>query len=160
MALNSTTVQGTMGIKLYTVTETTAGSMPSSGWSEIANVVDIPALDSPRAGLDYTPISETVCHRYTPGLKDIGDSWTLTLNMSDGFVTSWNALEASAISAFSSGKATWFACVVPGWANAFYVAGIPNQILWPGAGVDEVFQGDVIITVTDGSKGWAAKPSV
>ena len=159
MALDSKVVQGTMGIKLYTATETTSGSLPSSGWSEIANIVDLPSYDAARSGLDYTPISETVAHRYIPGLKDGGDSWTLTLNMSESFVTAWNNLEGSATSAFAQGKATWFACVVPNWTNALYIAGLPNQILWPGAGVDEVFQGDVSITVTDASKGWAAKPT-
>lgn len=160
MALNSTVVQSTAGIKLYTATETTANSLPTSGWTEIANVVDLPSYDAARSGLDYTPISETVAHRYIPGLKDGGDSWTLTLNMSESFVTSWNALETSATSAFASGKSTWFAVVVPNWTNALYIAGLPNQILWAGAGVDEVFQGDVSITVTDASKGWTTKPTV
>ena len=69
------------------------------------------------------------------------------------------ALAASAASAFASGKATWFAVVVPNWTNALYIAGIPNEILWPGAGVDEVFQGDASMTVTDASEGWKAKPT-
>lgn len=160
MALTSTVVQATMGIKMYTATEATAGTLPTTGWTEIANIVDLPEYTAARAGLDYTPISELVAHRYIPGLIDGGDSWSLTVNMSEDFVTAWNALEGTATTAFADGKATWFAIIVPGWDNAFYVAGIPNQILWPGAGVDEVFQGNASITVTDASKGWAAKPTV
>lgn len=160
MALTSTVVQSAAGIKMYTATEATAGTLPTTGWTEIANIVDLPEYAAPRAGLDYTPISETVAHRYIPGLIDGGDSWSFTVNMSEDFVTAWNALEATAMAAFAEGKATWFAVVVPGWDNAFYIAGIPNQILWAGAGVDEVFQGDASITVTDASKGWAAKPTI
>lgn len=153
------TAQSTAGIKLYYKIESSAGSRPTSGYVEVANIVDMPAYDSARAGLDYTPVSETVAHRYIPGLKDGGDSWTLTANMSESLVSMWNTLATSAASAFAEGKATWFACVVPNWNNSLYIAGIPNEILWPGAGVDEVFQGDISMTVTDASTGWAAKPT-
>ena len=155
----ATNAQSTAGIKLYQAVEASAGTRPTSGYTEVTNIVDLPSYDSARAGLDYTPISETVAHRYIPGLKDGGDSWTFTANMTESFVSTWNALAASAASAFASGKATWFAVVVPNWTNALYIAGIPNEILWPGAGVDEVFQGDASMTVTDASEGWKAKPT-
>lgn len=155
----ATNAQSTAGIKLYYAVEASAGTRPTSGYTEVTNIVDLPSYDSARAGLDYTPISETVAHRYIPGLKDGGDSWTMTANMTESFVSTWNSLAASAASSFASGKATWFAVVVPNWTNALYIAGIPNELLWPGAGVDEVFQGDASMTVTDASEGWKAKPT-
>lgn len=152
------TAQSTAGIKLCYAIEATAGSLPTT-FTEIAGIVDMPSYDAPRAGLDWTPISETLSHKYIPGLKDGGDSWTLTANMSESLISMWNTLATSAASSFASGKQTWFACVVPNWTNSLYIAGIPNEVLWAGAGVDEVFQGDISITVTDASKGWAAKPT-
>ena len=158
MALNDKATQSAAGIKLYYAIETTAGSLPSS-FSYIANITDLPAYDSPAAGLDATTTDETVAHRYIPGLKDGGDSWSPTANMSASLIDGWNALAASAASAFAQGKATWFTCVVPNFTKSWYIAGIPNEILWPGAGIDEVFQGEISITVTDASKGWQTKPT-
>lgn len=155
----ATNAIATPGIKLYYAVEASAGTRPTSGYTEITNIVDLPSYDSARAGLDYTPLSETVAHRYIPGLKDGGDSWTMTANITESFISTWNALATSAASAFASGKSTWFAVVVPNFTNSLYIAGIPNELLWPGAGVDEVFQGDASLTVTDASTGWATKPT-
>ena len=49
----------TNGIKIYYASETTAGTKPTSGWTEIPDVVSIPAIGSTPDTIEITPLAET-----------------------------------------------------------------------------------------------------
>ena len=53
----------TAGIKLKYIVEATAGTRPTSGYTEIPDVISLPAMDSAPEALECTPLSETVWKR-------------------------------------------------------------------------------------------------
>ena len=53
----------TAGIKLKYKVESTAGTMPTSSFTEIRDVISLPAMDSAPESLECTPLSETVWKR-------------------------------------------------------------------------------------------------
>ncbi|MBO5971150.1 MAG: hypothetical protein J6S14_21970 [Clostridia bacterium] len=149
----------TAGIQVYYATESTAGTRPTSGYTNLAHVKEIPEFDPGANGLQVTDLSDLVWHRYIPGLKDAGDDFAFTINAVEETITAWDALVATAKTAYEAGKRTWFAFVVPNWTKAFYIAGLPQSAGFAGASVDEVFDGTLHITPCDVA-GWQAAPTL
>lgn len=77
--------QSSAGIKLF-YGSSTSGAKPQT-WTEIPDVVSIPALGGEPNMLDCTPLSETKNKLYIPGLKDSGGSLGYTVNMTPAMLT-------------------------------------------------------------------------
>lgn len=143
----------TLGIKVKYCIETTAGTRPTSSFTELVGVVSVPEQNSAPNGLDCTPLSETIAHRYIPGLKDNGTDFSMNVNFTASMKTAWESLVTSATSAWASNKATWWEVNVPNFGSYFF-SGLPQTLGLPALEVDSVFQGDVHITPYE-TVGWA-----
>ena len=145
----------TAGIRLKVAHESSAGSKPSSGWTEIPDVVSISEINDEPNMLDVTNLSDLVWTRQIPGLRSSSGALSVTVNGTQDFKNKWTTMCTSASTAYASGKATWFEITVPGYSSAYFITGIPSELGFFGADVDEVYRGDVYIAKNT-IEGWAA----
>ena len=92
-------------------------------------------------------------HRYIDGVKDVGDSFDFTANLTASLKTSWNSLVTAAETAWASGFATWFEISIPNF-DSFYFAGIPTELGVNEMGVDAVIESTLHV-VPNQIAGWA-----
>lgn len=149
----------TIGLALTYCIETTANTRPSTGFTNIAHILEIPEYDNAPEGLEVTDLSDLVMRRYIPGLIDPGDDLAINVNTTEEGITAWNALAESAKTAYETGKRCWFAVIVPGFTNAYYFAGLPTAANFGGASVNEVLTMNFHITPNDFA-GWQTAPTV
>ena len=149
----------TIGVQLVTATESTAGTRPTTGYTNIAHVLEVPEYDNAPEGLEVTDLADLIMRRYIPGLIDPGDDIPINVNTTEEGITQWNSLAESAKTAYATGKRTWFAVIIPTFTNAFFFSGLPVKANFGGAAVNEVLTMNYHITPND-FEGWATKPTV
>lgn len=137
----------TAGILLKYAVESTAGTRPTTGYTQIPNIKAIPEFNPEPSTLDVTDLSDTEWMRYIPGLKDPGGALAFTANFTSAFKTAWDGVVSAAETAMASSpaKATWWEVMVPNFGS-FYFAGMPSELGLPASEVDAVFEGDVYVT--------------
>lgn len=149
----------TAGITLNYCVETTAGTRPTSGYTNIPNIKSIPDFNPAPSTLDVTDLSDTEWKRYIPGLKDVGGSIEFGANLTKAFKTAWETLVSAygTAAAASPALATWFEVKVPEFGS-FYFAGMPVNLGLSSAEVDSVFEGNVYI-IPNQIHGWDTSAS-
>jgi hypothetical protein len=135
----------TAGVLLKYAVETTAGTRPTTGYTQVPSIKAIPDFNPEPESLEVTDLSDTEWRRYIAGLKDPGGALSFTANLTTAFKTAWETLVTAAETAAASSKATWFEVMVPNFGS-FYFAGMPVEMGLPASDVNAVFEGDVYIT--------------
>lgn len=143
----------TIGIKLKYVIETSAGTRPTSGYTEIPDIKEIPEINMSPSNLDVTNLVDQY-KRYIPGVKDAGNDIALTANLTADLKTKWASLVTAADTAWDSGKATWFEIAIPNF-DSFYFAGVPTEMGVSSMGVDAVVEAQLHI-IPNQIVGWAS----
>lgn len=144
------------GAKIQWAVEATAGTRPTTGYTNIENVKTIGALDAEPATYDVTDLSDLEFKRYIPGLKDIGGDVPLTFNLTQALVTAWAALVTAADAAAADGKSTWFEVVIPKLKESFYFKGVPSPLGLSEIATDSALEQTAHITPNE-IVGWATK---
>lgn len=144
----------TIGVKLGYATEATAGTRPTSGYTNIPDIKSIPAIQLTPSRLEVTNLIDRY-RRYVSGLLDAGDNLNLTANLTASLKTVWVAMVSAASTAWNSGKATWFEISIPNF-DSFFFAGIPTEMGLNELGVDAVAEANLNI-IPNQIAGWAAK---
>lgn len=142
----------TIGVKLGYAIESTAGSRPTAGFTNIPDIKTIPSMDMTPSKLEVTNLVDKY-KRFIDGVLDAGDDVNITANLTASLKTVWNAMCASAKSAWSSGKSTWYEISIPGF-DSFYFAGIPTEMGFNEMGVDAVAEAALHI-IPNQIAGWA-----
>lgn len=147
----------TAGIKVKWAVESTAGTRPTTGYTELVGVKSISEFNPEPNQIDVTPLAETTWHRYIPGLKDVGGAQQLTVNDYDDFRTSWDAMMTAYTTAKATGKALWIEYNVPGITTnpSFYYSAVPQDLGFNGADVDSAYENVAYLTPNKVA-GWAA----
>lgn len=154
MAANST-----LGINVYYAWQTN-GTRPTTGYTLLSDeIVEVPEYNSAPEGLDATPLSETVAIRRIPGLKDNGDDFALNCNISQALLTAWAAIVADVADNIPDGNYLELMIVIPDYTQAYFLSGTPIAAGFPGASVNEVFQGELHITPYQ-DHGWDTKGTI
>lgn len=137
----------TAGLKVFYAPETTAGSLPTSGWAELVGVKALPALGDSVNTLDTTCLSQTKCHTYIPGLADSGGAIQLTVNDAPAFRTAYDTMYSKYLSAVSSSLGFWVEYQYPSAysMSAFYIPVTVAQLGFGGADVDSVLENQLNI---------------
>lgn len=135
----------TAGILLRYAVETAAGTRPTSGYTVIPNVIELPDFAGTPDNLDVTDLSDTEWKRYIPGLKDPGGAMGIKVNQTPDFVTVWEALCTAAKTAKAAGKGVWFEYFIPNH-DSFFFRGEPAALGFGGATVNSVLQNTAYIT--------------
>lgn len=144
------------GAKIQYAVESTAGTRPTTGYTQITNVKTIGALDSEPATYDVTDLSDLEFKRYIPGLKDIGGDVPLTMNLTQAVITAWAALVTAANAGAAEGKSTWFEVVVPKLNESFYFRGVPSPLGLSEIATDSALEITAHVTPNE-IIGWATK---
>ena len=142
----------TIGVKLKYAVETSAGTRPTSGYTEVPDIKSTPAIDINPNKLQVTNLADQY-HRYVDGVKDVGDSMDFTCNLTADLKTKWAACVAAAAAAWGSNLATWFEISIPNF-DSFYFAGKPSELGINEMGVDAVIEATLHI-VPNQIAGWA-----
>lgn len=148
----------TAGVSVQYAVESTAGTMPTTGYTALTGVKAIPDLNPEPGSLETTTLDELEWRTYIPGLKDPGGALSFTANNTEQFQTEWSAMVEAAETAKETDKAMWFAIVIPGLTKAFYFAGTPSPLGLSAVEVDSVLEVDGYITPS-AIAGWENKPT-
>jgi len=135
----------TAGITLSYCVETTAGTKPTTGYTNIPNIKSIPDFNPTPSSLDVTDLSDTAYKRYIVGLTDVGGALAFGANITKAFANAWSTLVTAYTTGTATSLKTWFKISVPNFGD-FYFTGIPTALGLPASEVDAVFEGDVYIT--------------
>ena len=146
----------TIGVKVKYAIESTAGSRPTSSYTEVPDIKNTPAIDFNPAKIQVTNLQDRY-HRYIDGVINVGDDFPFTANMTANLRSIWASLCASAASAYADGKATWFEIMIPNLAS-FYFAGKPVEQGVNEMGVDAVIESTLHV-VPNEIVGWATSSS-
>ena len=144
----------TIGVKLGYCVETTAGSRPTTGYTNIPDIKNIPAIELTPSNLEVTNLVDKY-RRYITGVLDAGDSFDISANLTASLKSVWASLVSAAASAWASGKSTWFEISIPNF-DSFFVAGIPTDMGFNEMGVDAVAEASLHV-IPNQIAGWAAK---
>lgn len=148
----------TAGVSLQYAVETSAGTMPTTGYTTLTGITSIPDLNPEPSNLDTTTLDETEYKSYIPGLKDPGGAIAIGANNTEAFQTEWAELVDDASTGASTGLATWFAVAIPGLTKAFYFAGTPSPLGLSAIEVNSVLTIQAYITPNE-IAGWSTKPT-
>lgn len=146
----------TIGVKLKYAVETSAGSRPTSGYVQIPNIKATPSIDINPAKIQVTDLEDEY-HRYVDGVKDVGESFDFTANLTAALKTKWASLVTAAQTAWASSKSTWFEISIPNF-DSFYFAGIPTELGVNEMAVDSVIESTLHV-VPNQIAGWATASS-
>ena len=149
----------TAGLTLKYAAETTKGTRPTTGYTQVARFKSLPDLNPTPNNIDVTDLSDLEWKRSIPGLKDVGGAQAFRANNTDDFQTGWATLcDAfdTAQAAQGGPMAIWFEISHPKLAKAFYFAGQPSPLGLSAAEVDAVLEVDAYITPNQ-IAGWATK---
>lgn len=154
MALEITTV----GAKVAYCIETTAGTRPTTGYTELKDVNEAPEFDLSLETIDASNITDTIT-RYVPGRQDPGGDASFTMNHTNAMITQWKAMVTAADTAYAAGKLCWFAYIFPDAADAFFWAGRPRDLGSSGIQQNSLntVPGHVAVNKIEG---WQTKPTV
>lgn len=144
----------TAGMKLKYCVEATAGTRPTTGYTEVTGITSTPDFGMEPNMLDATPLSATEYKEFTPGLKDPSSANAYGLNLNDAVMTAWDTMCSAADTAAASSKKCWFEISHPKLAKSFFFAGTPSPLGLSGAEVDNVLQTQAYITPNE-VVGWA-----
>jgi len=144
----------TIGIKLGYAPEATAGTKPTTGYTDITNITSIGEISAQPDQLDCSDLQD-VFKRYIAGQRDTGGNVAIGANFTKAFLTQWNTIVTAYETAHDAGKQLWFQVLVEGF-GAFYFSGEPVELGLPGIEVNQVFAGTANI-VPNTVAGWIAE---
>lgn len=144
----------TIGVQLKYVVESTAGSRPTTGYTNIPDIKEIPEIQLSPSQLEVTNLVDQY-RRYIPGVQDPGSDFAITANMTASLKSLWASICTAASTAWASGKSTWFEVAIPNF-DSFYFAGRPIALGMSAQGVDAVEEATLHI-IPNQIAGWATK---
>jgi len=135
----------TAGIKVKWAVETTAGTRPTTGYTQIRGVKSIPSYNPEPSNHEVTDLSNIGWKRYIPGMKDPGGALGLTVNHYEDFMDDWSDMLTAFATAKADGKALWIEYAIPS-IDSFYYQAVPSELGFNGADVDGVLENVAYLT--------------
>lgn len=149
----------TAGMWLAYCPESTAGTMPTSGYIKIPEIKSIPSFNPAPETIESTTLEEEEYKTYVKGLKDIGGALEFGANMTDDLDTAWSTLLTTFDTTVRAGKKVWFCIAHKYLAKATFFTGDPSGIGLNEASVGGMAETTLYITPT-GSPIRDAKPTL
>lgn len=111
----------TLGVKFYYAVETTAGTKPATGWTQLEEASSIGGIELSTEQIDVSALEDYIT-QYAAGRQDTGGTWEIEFIMDpDKSVSQIKTLYTASATARESGLATWFEVVFPDMQDAFFV---------------------------------------
>lgn len=145
MAINLSTA----GVHIKYATESTAGTRPTTGYTDLEGVKSIPSMNPSPENLDTTSLNEIEYKTSIPGLKDLGGALEFKFNLTEDFITLWETMMTAYETAKATNKQTWYTIEVPGLSKAIFFTGDPTSLGSPEMAVNSVLETSTYITPTN-----------
>lgn len=149
----------TAGMYLCYAVESTKGTMPTSGYTQIPEIKSMPSFNPAPETIESTTLLETEYKTYVAGLKDLNGSLEYTANLTADLISIWASCVSAHDTAAQTDKATWFAVVHPKLAQAIFFQGEPSPLGLNEASVGSMAETTLYITPNSAPQ-WAAKPTL
>ena len=145
-----------IGVTLKWASEASAGSRPTSGYTEIPDIKDFPDMAMSPSRIEVTNLADRV-RRYISGILEAGDDMSFTANLTASLKTAWASVVSTYTTVHSAGKQIWFELAIPNFSS-FYWAGEPAALGISGAGTSAVLE-TTLHTIPNEITGFAAASS-
>ena len=139
----------TAGVTIGYAVEAEAGKRPTTGYTKIPDVKEVPEMNPEPETLETTTLEATEYKTYIEGLKDLGGALSFLANYTTELETVWDALVEAYKTAKADGKATWFEVKHPGLTKSVFFTGQPSAMGLPAMSVGSVLETNLYITPTN-----------
>lgn len=139
----------TAGVTVGYAVEATAGTRPTTGYTIIPDIKEVPEMNPEPETLETTTLAETEYKTYIEGLKDLGGALSFLANYTTELETAWGELVEEYQTAKAAGKAVWFEVKHPGLAKSVFFTGQPSAMGLPAMSVGAVLETNLFITPTN-----------
>lgn len=146
----------TAGVTFGYAVETSKGTRPTSGYTLIPSVKEIPEMNPEPENLETTDLSCTEYKTYIEGLKDLGGALSFLANFTEELEEVWGELVEAYKTAIASGLATWFEIKHPKLEKSVFFTGQPSAMGLPAMSVNSVLETNLYITPTN-APAWETK---
>lgn len=121
----------TLGVKVGYAQESTAGTRPTSGYTQLTRINSIGEISLDSEAIDASALEDYIT-RYVEGRANASETIEIVINRTNETITEWESL-LSADSALTGGKATWFEIINPDLTKADFIrVGLPTKLPVPG----------------------------
>jgi hypothetical protein len=139
----------TAGVTIGYAVEATAGTKPTTGYTNIPDIKEVPEMNPEPETLESTTLAETEFKTYIEGLKDLGGALSFLANYTTELETVWEELVTEYKTAKTTGKAVWFQVKHPGLTKAVFFTGQPSAMGLPAMSVNSILETNLYITPTN-----------
>lgn len=146
----------TAGVTVGYAVETAANTRPTTGYTAIPDIKEVPDFNPEPETIEATDLEETEYKFYVAGLKDVGGALAFTANFTEKLQTMWEELVEEYETALSAGKRVWFEIKHPKLPKSVFFPGEPARMGLPSMGVSSILETSLYIT-PNGSPEWAEK---
>ncbi len=146
----------TAGVTFGYAVETTKGTRPTTGYSVIPDIKEIPEMNPEPETLETTVLSETEFKTYIEGLKDLGGALSFLANYTTELEGVWADLVAAYKEASEEDKSVWFEVKHPKLDKSVFFTGQPSAMGLPAMAVGNVLETNLYITPTN-APAWETK---
>ena len=146
----------TAGVTFGYAVEESKGTRPTTGYTLIPDVKEIPEMNPEPETLETTVLSETEFKTYIEGLKDLGGALSFLANFTEELEEVWGELVAAYKTAAASGLATWYEIKHPKIEKSVFFTGQPSAMGLPAMSVNSVLETNLYITPTN-APAWETK---
>lgn len=146
----------TAGVTVGYAVETTLNTRPTTGYTIIPDIKEIPDFNPEPETIEATDLEETEYKFYVAGLKDVGGALGFTANFTQKLQNEWNDLVDEYETALAANKRVWFEIKHPDLAESVFFPGEPARMGLPSMSVSSILETTLYITPT-GSPEWNTK---
>ena len=139
----------TAGVTLGYAVETTAKTRPTTGYTVIPDIKEVPEMNPEPETLESTTLAETEYKTYIEGLKDLGGALSFLANYTTELESVWAALVSAYKTANKDGKSIWFEVKHPKLDKSVFFTGQPSAMGLPAMSVGSVLETSLFITPTN-----------
>ena len=146
----------TAGVTVGYAVESAKGTRPTTGYTVIPDIKEVPEMNPEPETLETTTLAETEYKTYIEGLKDLGGALSFLANYTTELETVWGELVAAYKSANEEGKSVWFEVKHPKLDKSVFFTGQPSAMGLPAMSVGSVLETNLFITPTN-APAWETK---
>jgi hypothetical protein len=146
----------TAGVTFGYAVESSKGVRPTTGYTLIPDVKEIPEMNPEPETLETTDLSQTEFKTYIEGLKDLGGALSFLANYTSELEEVWEELVTAYKNAIDEEKATWFEIKHPKLDKSVFFTGQPSAMGLPAMSVGSVLETNLFITPTN-APAWETK---
>ena len=139
----------TAGVTFGYAVEKTKGTRPTTGYTVIPDIKEIPEMNPEPETIETTTLAQTEFKTYIEGLKDLGGALSFLANYTTELETAWAALVAAYKTGQTTGLSIWFEVKHPKLEKSVFFTGQPSAMGLPAMAVGNVLETNLYITPTN-----------